>query len=129
VRTDRGLARVVGAGPVVRAEVAEGQRAGEGTGYFAAAGPVRFETASITAWEPAGRFDLVTCVHGLHYVGDKLGALLRAASWLADGGVLVANFDGRASAASKSARPLPQQRSSQRAPDGKLRTSKPSTRE
>ncbi|MEV6447136.1 class I SAM-dependent methyltransferase [Amycolatopsis sp. NPDC051716] len=62
-------------------------------GYFAAAGPVRFETASITSWEPAGRFDLVTCVHGLHYVGDKLGALLRAASWLADGGVFVANFD------------------------------------
>jgi SAM-dependent methyltransferase len=62
-------------------------------GYFAAAGPVRFETASITTWEPAGRFDLVTCVHGLHYVGDKLGALLRAASWLAGGGVFVANFD------------------------------------
>ena len=62
-------------------------------GYFAAAGPVRFVTASITAWAPAGRFDLVTCVHGLHYVGDKLGALLRAASWLSDGGVFVANFD------------------------------------
>ncbi|ADJ43846.1 methyltransferase [Amycolatopsis mediterranei S699] len=62
-------------------------------GYFAAAGPVRFETASITAWQPAGRFDLVTCVHGLHYVGDKLGALRRAASWLGDGGVFVANFD------------------------------------
>jgi SAM-dependent methyltransferase len=62
-------------------------------GYFAAAVPVRFETASITAWEPAGRFDLVTCVHGLHYVGDKLGALQRAASWLSEGGVVVANFD------------------------------------
>ncbi len=62
-------------------------------GYFAAAGPVRFETASITAWEPDGAFDLITCVHGLHYVGDKLGALRRAASWLSDGGVFVANFD------------------------------------
>ena len=62
-------------------------------GYFAAAGPVRFETASITAWEPSGRFDLVTCVHGLHYVGDKLGALLRAASWLSEDGLFVANFD------------------------------------
>ncbi|WP_410670839.1 class I SAM-dependent methyltransferase [Amycolatopsis sp. cmx-4-68] len=62
-------------------------------GYFAAAGPVRFETASITAWEPATEFDLVTCVHGLHYVGDKLGALRRAASWLSDEGVFVANFD------------------------------------
>ena len=62
-------------------------------GYFAAAGPVRFETASITAWEPAARFDLVTCVHGLHYVGDKLGALVQAVSWLSDGGEFVANFD------------------------------------
>ncbi|MFJ1763775.1 class I SAM-dependent methyltransferase [Amycolatopsis sp. NPDC088138] len=62
-------------------------------GFFAASGPVRFETASITTWAPAGEFDLVTCVHGLHYVGDKLGALLRAASWLARDGVFAANFD------------------------------------
>jgi SAM-dependent methyltransferase len=62
-------------------------------GYFAASGPVRFETASITAWEPAAHYDLITCVHGLHYVGDKLGALLRAASWLSEDGVFVANFD------------------------------------
>jgi SAM-dependent methyltransferase len=62
-------------------------------GFFAAPGPVRFVTASITAWEPSGRFGLVTCVHGLHYVGDKLGALLRAASWLDEDGVFVANFD------------------------------------
>lgn len=62
-------------------------------GYFAAAGPVRFETASISKWTPSGRFDLVTCVHGLHYVGDKLGALQRAASWLSETGVFVANFD------------------------------------
>jgi hypothetical protein len=32
-------------------------------------------------------------VHGLHYVGDKLGALTRAASWLTGDGVLVANLD------------------------------------
>ncbi|MET8851763.1 class I SAM-dependent methyltransferase [Amycolatopsis sp. NPDC004625] len=62
-------------------------------GYFAAAGPVRFVAASITTWLPGARYDLVTCVHGLHYVGDKLGALLRAASWLSDHGVFVANFD------------------------------------
>jgi hypothetical protein len=39
------------------------------------------------------RFDLITCVHGLHYIGDKLGALTRAASWLTDTGTMVANFD------------------------------------
>jgi SAM-dependent methyltransferase len=28
--------------------------------------------ASITSWSPPRRFDLITCVHGLHYLGDKL---------------------------------------------------------
>ncbi|HEY1178484.1 MAG TPA: class I SAM-dependent methyltransferase [Phytomonospora sp.] len=40
-----------------------------------------------------GEFDLVTCVHGLHYVGDKLGALGYCAGILRDGGVFAANFD------------------------------------
>jgi SAM-dependent methyltransferase len=64
-------------------------------GYFAGTAPagVTLETASITAWEPAGVFDLITCVHGLHYVGDKLGVLERVASWLAPGGDFVANFE------------------------------------
>ncbi|USX51944.1 class I SAM-dependent methyltransferase [Lentzea sp. HUAS12] len=52
-----------------------------------------FVVAPVDRWEPAGPVDLVTCVHGLHYVGDKLGLLVRAASWLAPGGQLVANFD------------------------------------
>jgi hypothetical protein len=56
--------------------------------------------ASVTTWSPpllgadglAG-FDLVTCVQGLHYVGDKLGVVARAASWLTDTGLLVADLD------------------------------------
>jgi SAM-dependent methyltransferase len=52
-------------------------------------------TASVTNWTPAGPFDLITSVHGLHYVGDKLGALTRAASWLTDDGLFVANLDTR----------------------------------
>jgi SAM-dependent methyltransferase len=52
-------------------------------------------TASVAEWAPEGRFDLITSVHGLHYVGDKLGVLARAASWLTDDGLLVANFDTR----------------------------------
>ncbi|WTW97259.1 class I SAM-dependent methyltransferase [Streptomycetaceae bacterium NBC_01309] len=59
---------------------------------------VAFEAASVARWRPpAGTaYDLVTCVHGLHYVGDRLGLLTRAASWLAPGGLLVANLDLRA---------------------------------
>lgn len=49
-------------------------------------------TASISSWKPTGRFDLITCVHGLHYLGDKLGAIGRMVSWLKPDGRFVANF-------------------------------------
>jgi SAM-dependent methyltransferase len=49
--------------------------------------------ASVHDLQPSCCFDLVTCVHGLHYVGDKLGALARAASWLEPDGLLVAHLD------------------------------------
>ena len=54
---------------------------------------VRLIRASLAGWQPTGRFDLITCVHGLHYIGDKLGVVLRAASWLTDDGQLVAHLD------------------------------------
>ena len=60
--------------------------------HFAVEGP-EFVVGSLATWRPEGVFDLITCVHGLHYVGDKLGAISRAASWLAPGGRFVANFD------------------------------------
>jgi SAM-dependent methyltransferase len=49
--------------------------------------------APVAAWAPARRFDLITCVHGLHYIGDKLALLTRAAGWLTDSGRLVADLD------------------------------------
>jgi SAM-dependent methyltransferase len=49
--------------------------------------------ASLSAWAPTRTYDLITCVHGLHYVGDQLGLLTRAASWLAQDGFLLAHFD------------------------------------
>ena len=52
-----------------------------------------FVVAPVDRWEPVAPVDLVTCVHGLHYVGDKLGLLVRAVSWLAPGGRFLANFD------------------------------------
>jgi SAM-dependent methyltransferase len=54
---------------------------------------LRLVEASLTSWEPDRAFDLITCVHGLHYVGDKLGLLARACSWLADDGLFVASLD------------------------------------
>ena len=55
----------------------------------------RLIAASLEKWEPEEQFDLVTCVHGLHYIGDKLGLLQRASGWLKDDGLLVAHLDYR----------------------------------
>lgn len=50
-------------------------------------------TASLHGYATAERYDLITCVHGLHYIGDKLGLLARACGWLTEDGVLVATLD------------------------------------
>lgn len=44
-------------------------------------------------WTAPVDYDLITCVHGLHYVGDKLGLIARAASWLTPDGLLLAHLD------------------------------------
>ncbi|GIJ44284.1 methyltransferase [Virgisporangium aliadipatigenens] len=54
---------------------------------------VRLVEADVRAFAPERAFDLVTCVHGLHYVGDKLGLLARVAAWLAPAGRFVADLD------------------------------------
>lgn len=56
---------------------------------------LRLITASVATWRPGTRFDLITCVHGFHYVGDKLGLLAKIADWLTDDGLFAANFDVR----------------------------------
>jgi SAM-dependent methyltransferase len=54
---------------------------------------VRLVVSPLREFAPAAPFELVTCVHGLHYVGDKLGLLHKMASWLVPGGVLRAHLD------------------------------------
>jgi SAM-dependent methyltransferase len=54
---------------------------------------LRLLEAAASRWEPDGNFDLITCVHGLHYVGDKLGLLCRAAGWLKIDGRLLTHLD------------------------------------
>jgi len=48
------------------------------------------DVAAFTLNQPA---DLITCVHGLHYLGDKLGFLQRAYAMLAPGGMLLGHLD------------------------------------
>ncbi|MEZ6089601.1 MAG: class I SAM-dependent methyltransferase [Pirellulaceae bacterium] len=64
-------------------------------GMFLADRPsgVELLQCSVFDYEPAERFDLVTCVHGLHYLGDKLRAIQLAASWLVSDGRFAANLD------------------------------------
>jgi len=47
----------------------------------------------IEDFTPRGQFDLITCVHGLHYIGDKLSVIRKAARWLKETGVFLANFE------------------------------------
>jgi SAM-dependent methyltransferase len=54
---------------------------------------LRLVETSVHAYDPAERFDLITCVHGLHYLGDKLAVIERALLWLADDGLLAAHLD------------------------------------
>jgi SAM-dependent methyltransferase len=49
--------------------------------------------APVESWTPARAFDLITCVHGLHYVGDKLAVLARVVRWLTPTGRFVADLD------------------------------------
>lgn len=53
---------------------------------------LRLIPASLATWQLDKRFDLITCVHGLHYIGDKLGLLTRAIAWLTDEGRFTASL-------------------------------------
>jgi SAM-dependent methyltransferase len=55
---------------------------------------LRFIAADAETWTPDAPLDLITCVHGLHYLPDKLGFLQRAYTWLSpSGGLLLAHLD------------------------------------
>src|SRR5262249_13600046 len=49
--------------------------------------------SSVSTCRPDCLFDLITCVHGLHYIGDKLGLIQNAVSWLKEDGFYLANLD------------------------------------
>lgn len=54
---------------------------------------IHFEINSIVNWQPARQYDFITCIHGLHYVGDKLLAIKKMAKALAPQGCLIAHLD------------------------------------
>jgi ubiquinone/menaquinone biosynthesis C-methylase UbiE len=54
---------------------------------------LRFEIASLVNWSNDDQYDLITCIHGLHYVGDKLKALSMVLKLIANQGLFAANLD------------------------------------
>ena len=54
---------------------------------------VDFEVRSLVDWSSTAQFDLITCVHGLHYIGDKLKVLSSAFECLTPQGLFIANLD------------------------------------
>jgi len=54
---------------------------------------VDFEVRSLVDWSSIVQFDLITCVHGLHYIGDKIKVLASVFERLTPEGVFIANLD------------------------------------
>ncbi|WP_217604189.1 methyltransferase domain-containing protein [Chitinophaga sp. GbtcB8] len=54
---------------------------------------LRFQISSLVNWENEDQYDLITCVHGLHYVGDKLKVLSQGLRSVSDQGLIMANLD------------------------------------
>lgn len=54
---------------------------------------VEFVSESLINWKPDQTYDLITCVHGLHYLGDKLKIIETAIKALSPCGLFIANID------------------------------------
>ncbi|WP_160715259.1 class I SAM-dependent methyltransferase [Chitinophaga solisilvae] len=54
---------------------------------------VIFETAAAVGWKPQETYDLITCSHGLHYLGDKLQVTATLLSVLKSAGCFAAHLD------------------------------------
>ena len=54
---------------------------------------IDFEVRSLVNWSSTIQYDLITCVHGLHYIGDKLKVLTSAFERLTPEGLFIANLD------------------------------------
>lgn len=54
---------------------------------------ISFESMNLTHWQTQLQYDLITIVHGLHYVGDKIGLIQKTVEALKQNGVFIANLD------------------------------------
>ncbi len=54
---------------------------------------LRFRAVSLEEYETTRSFDLITCVHGLHYLGDKLAVISKFIALLKADGLFIGNID------------------------------------
>lgn len=54
---------------------------------------IRLQEKTLQEWEVQDSFDVITCSHGLHYVGDKVQAIVKACSALKPDGLFMAHLD------------------------------------
>jgi len=54
---------------------------------------ISFDVGSVVNWIPDQHYDLITCVHGIHYLGDKLKVIETAMGALSPQGMFIANLD------------------------------------
>ena len=54
---------------------------------------LQWDVGSVVDWVGDDRYDLITCVHGLHYVGDKLRVVQSACRALTEQGIFMAHLD------------------------------------
>jgi SAM-dependent methyltransferase len=54
---------------------------------------LQLETGSLVDWKANDQYDLITCVHGLHYIGDKLKVITEVLKAISPQGLFIANFD------------------------------------
>lgn len=52
-----------------------------------------WQVGSVVDWTADGQYDVITCVHGLHYVGDKLRVVQSACRALTVQGIFMAHLD------------------------------------
>lgn len=54
---------------------------------------LQLKTLNLCHWTPELQYDLITIVHGLHYIGDKIGLIAKAITSLKKDGFFIANLD------------------------------------
>ncbi len=54
---------------------------------------LELQQMNLSHWKPIKKNDLITVIHGLHYIGDKIGLIINAASALKEDGIFIGNLD------------------------------------